>query len=117
MHPQTISIEIFGCQWLRNNQLQKQLAKSNYFPCQTITGLYKHAVLDTTFTLVVDDFGIKYTSKKNALQLLNCLQQLYTLATYWKGELYIELTLRWDHVNRTVDLSMPGYVERVLQQF
>ena len=79
--------------------------------------MYKHAILDTAFTLVVDDFGMKYTSKKNALHLLNCLRQLYTLATDWTDELYIGLTLRWDHVNHTVDLSIPGYVERALQQF
>ena len=79
--------------------------------------MYKHAIFDTTFTLVVDNFGIKYTSKKNALHLLNYLRQLYILTTDWKGELYVELTLRWDYVNRIVDLSMPGYVERALQQF
>ena len=36
------------------------------------------------------------------------------LTTYWKDELYIGLTIRWNYVNRAGDLSMPGYMERAL---
>jgi hypothetical protein len=31
--------------------------------------------------------------------------------------LYYGITLKWDYTNRTVDLSMPGYVARALQRF
>ena len=60
---------------IANNQFQKHLAKSDYFPRSTIPGLYKHKIFDTTLTLVVDDFGIKYTNKEDFLPLLNCLWQ------------------------------------------
>ena len=63
---------------IANNHLQNHLAKSNYFPCQTIPSLYKHAIFDTIFTLVVDNFGIKYTSQKNALHSLDFLLYVYT---------------------------------------
>ena len=93
------------------------MVKSNYFPYQTIPGSYKYKIFDTTFILVADDFGIKYTSQKNALYLLKCLRQLYRLIIDWKGKLYIGLTLQCDYINRTSDLSVSGYVERSLQQF
>ena len=78
---------------IANNPLQKYLGKSDYFPCPTIPGVYKYKLFDTTFTLVVDDFGIKYTSKGYLLPILNCLRQFQTLNIDWKGELYIGLTL------------------------
>lgn len=35
----------------------------------------------------------------------------------WEGKLYCGLTLKWDYVNRTVDLSMPGYIKKALERF
>jgi hypothetical protein len=69
------------------------------------------------FTLVVDDFGVRYTNKADAQQLMHTLKTLYRVSEDWAGERYIGLTLKWDYIKRTVDLSMPGYVERALQRF
>ena len=69
------------------------------------------------FTLVVDDFGIKYIGKENAQHLIDTIRSQYTMTTDWSGELYCGLTLKWDYANRTVDLSMPGYIEKALRRF
>jgi hypothetical protein len=37
--------------------------------------------------------------------------------TDWTGQLYCGITLDWDYTKRTVLLSMPGYVTKVLQRF
>ena len=66
---------------------------------------------------MVDDFGIKYRSKEDALYLLACLRKKYEIATDWKGERYIGIIFVWDYVNRWVDLSMPGYIEKALKRF
>jgi hypothetical protein len=47
--------------------------------------------------------------------LTACAQ--YTVTTDWSGTKYCGLTLEWDDVVRTVNLSMPGYVAKALNQF
>ena len=79
--------------------------------------LWKYETKYIIFTLVVDDFVIKYTSLENAKHLLNALQAKYTISEDWEAKLYIVITLKWDHIKRTVDLSMPGYVAAALMCF
>ena len=45
------------------------------------------------FTLVVDDFGVKYVGKEHALYLKAALEEDYTLTTEWEGRRYIGITL------------------------
>jgi hypothetical protein len=45
------------------------------------------------FTLVVDDFGIKYVGKEHALHLKSALQSYYPLSTDWTGNHYIGIHL------------------------
>ena len=49
--------------------------------------------------------------------LIHVLKQHYEMKIDWNGEQYCGLHLTWDYENRTVDISMPGYIERVLQRF
>jgi len=41
----------------------------------------------------------------------------YTITHDWTGSIFCGITLNWDYVNGTVDLSMPGYVEKALNRF
>jgi hypothetical protein len=45
------------------------------------------------------------------------LEALYPIMTDWTGKLYCGLSLHWDYVDRTVDLSMPGYIPAGLHKF
>jgi hypothetical protein len=65
----------------------------------------------------VDDFLIGYVGKENADHLLEVLENDYTVTKDWDATAYCGLTLKWDYINRTVDISMPGYVERALTRF
>ncbi len=67
-----------------------------------------------SFTLVVDDFGVKYTNKDDVTHLLDVLQKEYKVDTDWEGTKYLGLTLNWDFKNRRVHLSMPGYIKKAL---
>ena len=66
---------------------------------------------------MVDDFAIKYTSLKNFKHLLNALQAKYTISEDWEAKLYIGITLKWNYIKLTVDLSIPGYVTTALPCF
>jgi hypothetical protein len=48
---------------------QQQLAKHRYAPIPNTPRLWKHAMQPATFTLIVDDFGVKYVGRENAEHL------------------------------------------------
>jgi hypothetical protein len=102
---------------LANTRLVKHLEASGYIQSKRVPGLFTHETRPVTFSLVVDDFGIKYVGKENAEHLLNCLRSQYTITTDWTGSLYCGLTLKWDYTKRIVDMSLPGYVARALHRF
>ena len=48
---------------IANGQLVKKLAPYGYQPTRT-PGLWKHNNKPISFTLIVGDFGVKYTNKR-----------------------------------------------------
>jgi len=71
-----------------------------------------------TLTLVVDDFGVKYVGKERADHLIESIKQTYTKLTKdWTVNLYCGMTLEWDYVNQTVDISMQGCIKNELQEY
>jgi hypothetical protein len=97
--------------------LVKNLAHHGYAPCVHTPGLWKHRTRPVLFSLVVDDFGVKYVGKQHLQHLIASIQKYYELTVDWEGTRYCGITLEWDYVNKTVDLSMPGYVEDALHNF
>jgi hypothetical protein len=102
---------------LASKRLTKHLATFGYYPTAQTPGLWRHKTRPISFSLVVDDFGIKYVGRQHAEHLVAALKALYPVTTDWKGELYCGLTLHWDYTARTVDLSMPGYIPAALHKF
>eukprot|EP00804_Cyclotella_cryptica_P012262 CCRYP_013844-RA/>CCRYP_013844-RA protein AED:0.25 eAED:0.25 QI:0/0/0/1/0/0/2/0/707 len=102
---------------LANELLEKRLNAHGYHQSKLVPGLWKHIWRPIQFTLVVDDFGLKYVGDEHPQHLLKVLQEHYTVTTDWKGSRYIGITLDWDYGKRRVHLSMPGYVKKALSQF
>jgi hypothetical protein len=46
-----------------------------------------------------------------------CIKKNYNISSDWKCSAYCGLTLDWDYKNRTVDLSMPGYIKAALHKY
>ena len=92
------------------------MAPFGYHPVPHSPGFWTHVSRPTVFTLCVDDFGIKYTTKDDANHLLNAIQSSYTISIDWEGKQYVGLSLNWNYDKRYVDLSMPGYIKKVLQR-
>jgi hypothetical protein len=59
--------------------LQERLAKVGYYQRKIIPGLWTHITKKTCFTLVVDDFAIKYTNLDNAKHLIDALKKDYVI--------------------------------------
>jgi hypothetical protein len=102
---------------LANQLLQTRLAPFGYYPERHTPGLWLHKTRPISFTLVVDDFAVKYVGKQHAEHLRNALLQPYELTTDWTATVYSGMTLKWDYNKRTCDISMPGYVSNVLSKF
>ena len=102
---------------IASDLLTKNLARNGYAPVPHTPSLWRHHTSDLVFSLVVDDFGIKYTRKADADHMLKSLREDYDITEDWTGEKYLGLTLKWDYVNRNVSVSMPGYVKSALLKF
>jgi hypothetical protein len=99
---------------LTNQLLKNRLASFGYYPARHTPGLWLHQTRPISFTVVVDDFEVKYGGKHHADHLRNALLRAYELATDWTAMVYSGMTLKRDYKNRTYDISMPGYVSNIL---
>jgi hypothetical protein len=97
--------------------LEDWLEKHRYPQSKVTPGLWSHNTRPISFTLVVNDFEVKYVGKEHAQHLLNTVQQFYKCSCDWKGERYIGLTIKWDYKGQNVHLSMPNYVAKALRRF
>jgi hypothetical protein len=102
---------------LANQLLQTRLAPFGYYPARHTPGLWLHRTRPISFSLVVDDFTVKYVGKQHADHLRSALLKTYDLTTDWSGTVYSGMTLKWDYKYRTRDISMPGYVSNVFSKF
>jgi hypothetical protein len=102
---------------LANQLLQTRLAPFGYYPARHTPVPWLHKTRPISFTLIVDDFAVKYVGKQDAEHLRNALLRTHELTTDWTTMVYSGMTLKWDYKNRTCDISMPGYVSNVLSKF
>ena len=99
---------------LAYEQLRAHLAPFGYVPVTHTPGLWRHISRRTTFTLAVDDFGIKYFSRADADHLFAALATKYTLTIDWSGASYLGFKIDWNYSAGHVDISMPEYVPKAL---
>jgi hypothetical protein len=98
-------------------RIVKKLQPHGYQPVTHTPGLWHHTSLPTTFTLAVDDFGVKYFRHNDALHLIQALEQTYHITIDWTGSKYCGLTINWNYAKQYVDISMPGYISKALHRF
>ena len=96
------------------DRLCTHLAAFGYVQNDSVPCPFNHISNGVTFTLVVDDFGVKYHSSEAAEHLIACLRVLYKVKVDWTGSKYLGITIAFDSIERTVSLSMPGYVTKLL---
>ena len=102
---------------IANELLKRRLAKHGYYECQFTQGLWRHAWRPITFTLVVDDFGVKYKGVNNANHLMKALEEFYDVTADWKGELYVGIKLNWNYEKGYLDTHVPGFVAKKLHKY
>ena len=59
---------------IANERLTRHLAKFGYIPSTKTPALWRHLTRNISFSLVVNDFGVKYVGKNNADRLIATLR-------------------------------------------
>ena len=102
---------------IANKMLKDHLAKYGYYEVPHTPGLFKHFCRPIQFTLIVDDFGIKYTRREDIDHLITSLQNHYDIDIDWEGKYYAGVYLDWNYEKGYVDVTIPDYVKKQLQKY
>jgi hypothetical protein len=76
--------------------LQTRLAPFRYYPARHTHGLWLHKTRPIAFSLIVDNFAVKYVGKQHADHLRNALLQSYELTADCEAKLYSGMSLKWN---------------------
>ena len=101
----------------KNDKLKLHLSKFGYEPSPITPGIWRHQTHPLQFSLVVDNFGIKYERQEDITHILNALKTIYKISEDWDGKLYCGLELEWNYNKREVLVSMYNYVTKALHKF
>jgi hypothetical protein len=71
---------------LANQKLQKRLAPFGYYPARHTPGLWLHKTRQIAFSVIVDDFAVKYVVNHHADHLGDALLRSYELTADWEGK-------------------------------
>jgi hypothetical protein len=117
-----VFLEIWRMAWglpqagiLANKLLRKRLKPHGYYECINTPGLWHHATRPVTFSLMVNDFGVKYVGKEDAHHLINCLKRKHMNSrkiepgTYTAAFCSVGITR-----HKKIDISMQGYIKKQL---
>ena len=102
---------------ITHKALKERLRPYGYSPENITPVLWTHQDRDIHFTLVVNDFGLKYRNKKYMDHLIAALRAKYEVTQYWMGDIYCGIKLKWYYAARLLDIYMPGYVKDALNKF
>jgi hypothetical protein len=97
--------------------LEKRLNAQGYRQSTITPGFWRHDWRPISFTLCVDDFGVKYIGTEHAKHLLQTINAHYNTSHDWQGERYLGLTISWNYPQQLVHLSMPNYCNKAIQRF
>jgi hypothetical protein len=84
---------IYGLPQSGRLAIQEKLRPVGYHKVQHTPGLWKHMSRPIQFSLVVDDFGVKYTRKEDIDHLVSTLKKDFIISEDWEGNLYCGITL------------------------
>jgi hypothetical protein len=99
---------------LAQELLKKHLKKHGYRQSPITPGLWQHNFCPISFTLCVDNFGIKYVGHEHVEHLSGILKEHYKCSQDWSGARYLGMNIDWDYINKNVHVSMLDYVPEAL---
>ena len=114
-------VEIMGAMYglkqagkIANDDLIEYLKEFGYYPSRKTPGLWLHKTRKISFTLVVDDLGVKYIDKADADHLFSAIEVKYPLKIDWEANTYLGINFEWNYDEGCVILSIKGYIPNAL---
>ena len=102
---------------LAHRLLEQRLNEHGYEQSTICPGLWRHKTRPISFTLCVDDFGVKYEGRTHVEHLLKILNTHYKCTIDWDGKKYLGMDIDWDYIASKVHVSMLDYVPEALVRF
>ena len=102
---------------IAHDDLVQRLSEGGYKKAPLVEGYFYHVTRPISFTLVVDDFLIKYIDKSDLEHLQATVGKHYKFKVDEDAKQYVGIHLKWDYSKRSVRLSMDGYVKQALSEF
>lgn len=104
--------------YLSNKHLVTHLATADYIQDPNVPCLFTHSTSGLQFSLVVDDFGVKYTSIADLEHLVRTIELGgWKCKTDLTGSKYLGVTLTWNYIDNWLDTEMPHFVDKGLTRF
>ncbi len=98
-------------------RLIQHLAHHGYNQWPNTQCLFRHRTRDIMFSLVIDDFGVRYGSQSNIDHLEKTLElNDYKITIHPDGDQHLGMNIAFN-TRTAVTISMPGYVYKMLTRF
>jgi hypothetical protein len=82
---------------IANRDLVAHLKEHSYNQDPNVPCLFEHATNKTVFTLIVDDFGVKYTGIENFNELVRILNMRWPVKTDITGKKFLGMRIDWHY--------------------
>ena len=82
---------------IANADLVEHLAQHGYIQDPNIPSFFENSINKVSFTLVVDDFGVKYTGVENLQDLIRVLELRYIIKVDMSGKKYVGIRFACAH--------------------
>ena len=104
---------------LAQRDVNRLLVAGGFYECPMTPCLYRHPTRNLRFVVWVDDFMVVFERghRADVEYLLQVLSAQYDFKVDWTGRNYLGLTIVYDRQKRTITVSIPGYVKRMLAEF
>ena len=103
---------------LAKSELVSVLKRGGYHEHPDVPCLFENPVNKLSFTLLTDDFGIKYTDMAHVDALKDCLTRAgYTFTFDPDGAVYNGMRLQFNYIENKVTLDMPNVIPSALARF
>ena len=101
---------------LSKQRLCHHLAEHGYHECTLTSGLFRHTTLPVAFTLVVDDFLVKFHNRDDAQHLINALtlHGMYKVKVNERADKYLGYNIVYSPDMREISLSMPDSIAKIV---
>ena len=102
---------------IANELLIKRMRTAGYHPCQFTQRLWRHVWRPVTFTFGSRQFWNQVQGRRTGNPFEKTLEKWCDVTVDWTGSKYVGISLMWEYKQRTLETSVPGFVNKALTKY